>query len=148
MDTIPQTAVAKAPSIVRRPPPGLKPIPQRTDSTVSTTSTSSQLSTASAFVGAEHSAVPNKDSSPTSIYNDSSIAVNALTTRRQSAPNPTTNVRKTSHQDPPALPAGWVEMKDPSGRTMFYNMTTNENTWERPQPEPRALPSGWEERKT
>lgn len=39
------------------------------------------------------------------------------------------------------LPPGWLEMEDPSGRTLYCNPTTGTTSWERPVI--RRLPPGW-----
>ena len=46
--------------------------------------------------------------------------------------------------DPGELPGGWVELMDPeSGAGYFYQPSTGETTWERPEGLPRALADGW-----
>ncbi|KEF55085.1 uncharacterized protein A1O9_08738 [Exophiala aquamarina CBS 119918] len=39
------------------------------------------------------------------------------------------------------LPPGWLEMEDPSGRTLYCNPTADKTSWERPIS--RQLPPGW-----
>jgi WW domain len=47
---------------------------------------------------------------------------------------------------PSALPPGWIEMKDPSGRNMFFNTATGQSSWQRPIV--WTLPPGWQKSQT
>lgn len=47
---------------------------------------------------------------------------------------------------PSALPPGWIEMKDPSGRDIFVNTATGQSSWQRPIV--RRLPPGWQKSQT
>jgi hypothetical protein len=47
---------------------------------------------------------------------------------------------------PSTLPPGWIELKDPSGRLMFFNTSTGQSSWQRPMV--RKLPPGWQKSQT
>jgi len=45
-----------------------------------------------------------------------------------------------------SLPAPWVERRDRSGRSYYWNQQTDVTQWERPRPAPAPLPPNWIER--
>ncbi|CAG8365264.1 unnamed protein product [Penicillium salamii] len=50
---------------------------------------------------------------------------------------------KSTHKAPPPLPAGWTEHRAPTGHLYYYNSSTKQSTYTRPQnsvPEPVAPP--------
>jgi WW domain len=52
--------------------------------------------------------------------------------------------RNGIHQE--GLPPGWTEMKDPSGKLIFYNTASGQTSWRRPRI--RTLPHGWQKTQT
>ena len=72
-----------------------------------------------------------------------------LTPRHSEAPAPAATDEPNSRPPPPkgagALPAGWSVARDPEGYPYYYNLTTGENTYDRPggvppPPPPKAKP--------
>ena len=72
-----------------------------------------------------------------------------LSPRHSEAPAPTATGDPTGRPPPPkgsgALPAGWSVARDPEGYPYYYNLSTGENTYDRPggvppPPPPKAKP--------
>ena len=70
-----------------------------------------------------------------------------LTPRHSQLPAPEATADPTARPPPPrmgALPAGWFVARDPEGYPYYYNLSTGENTYDRPggvpPPPPKAKP--------
>ena len=70
-----------------------------------------------------------------------------LTPRHSQLPAPSATADPTARPPPPrmgALPAGWSVARDPEGYPYYYNLSTGENTYDRPggvpPPPPKAKP--------
>ena len=45
------------------------------------------------------------------------------------------------------LPSGWSQAKDPQGETYYYNRSSGETSYTKPEKKGRGLPAGWAETK-
>ncbi|KAJ9650872.1 hypothetical protein H2198_009826 [Neophaeococcomyces mojaviensis] len=79
------------------------------------------------------------DSKVPIVVADAPVLTGQMNVRRYTESNVTNTTASTSA---PSLPRGWIEMKDPSGKPMFYNTANGQTSWQRPAI--RTLPPGYQ----